>query len=351
VFFFEGDSADEVWISAANEANNLSSANLQDSRAGKTKELFRSQFLIKDPLQRWVVNRMPPLNPAFALAEVIWIINGKNESSYLNYWNKRLPEFAGSGDTYHGAYGYRLRMAQGIDQLDRAFLALKRNPDSRQVILQIWDAESDLPRENGKPADPDIPCNVFAMLKIREGKLEWSQFMRSNDLFLGTPHNFVQFTTLQEVLAGWLNVEVGTYFHYSDSLHTYINEDSSILAYTSDRVKANHDRLALSKPNSEKLFSQLYNQTKKLINPHLSLAQWRKIADLKFPEAYKNIFMILVAEAARRRKWVDEIGNALEHCTNPVFEQLWDRWYSRVNNDKQLRIESKEERVSSNLPS
>ena len=45
--------------------------------------------------------------------------------------------------------------------------------------------------------------------------------MRSNDIFRGLPYNFVQFTSMQEILAGWLKINVGSYNHVSDSLHIY----------------------------------------------------------------------------------------------------------------------------------
>ena len=79
----------------------------------------------------------------------------------------------------------------------------------------------DFPSDNGLPVADDIPCNICSMLKVRNGRLEWSQIMRSNDIFLGLPHNFVQFMTLQEVLAGWIGIEPGTYTHFADSLHLY----------------------------------------------------------------------------------------------------------------------------------
>ena len=81
----------------------------------------------------------------------------------------------------------------------------------------------DLPDLDGSPANEDIPCNVLAMLKVRDGALHWTQVMRSNDLFLGLPYNIVQFTMLQEVLAGWLGVRVGPYNVVIDSLHVYVD--------------------------------------------------------------------------------------------------------------------------------
>src|SRR5260370_24286567 len=135
-------------------------ARLQASRSGQTRELLGTAFTIKSPRQRWVTSRQPALNPAFAIAEVIWIMSGRRDAEFLNYWNPKLPQYAGSGKNYHGAYGFRLRRHLGLDQLERAYQALSNNPDTRQVVLQIWDSCVDFPLTDGSPADPDIPCNV-----------------------------------------------------------------------------------------------------------------------------------------------------------------------------------------------
>src|SRR5262249_46066683 len=155
------------------------------------------------------------------------------------------------GPYYHGAYGFRLRRHYGLDQLDRACEALRRNPDGRQVVLQIWDPTLDLPHDDGSPQAPDIPCNLLSMLKGRGGKLEWVQVMRSNDLFRGMPYNFVQFTTLHEVMAGWLGVELGSYHQLSDSLHYYVDECNCFVDNPATCVMRNTDSLMLPREESE----------------------------------------------------------------------------------------------------
>src|SRR5260370_4657761 len=217
---FEGETADNVWCKIG-ETFRREDLPLQNSRGGEMRELLHSAICISDPRQRWIVSRKPALNVAFALAEVVWILTGRNDSAFLNYFNRQLPKFAGDGATYHGAYGHRLRSHFGIDQLERAYEVLRVKPTSRQVVLQIWDSKVDLPSGTGEEAGPDIPCNVLSLLKVRSDQLEWTQIMRSNDVFLGLPHNLVQFTTMQEVLAGWLGLGVGNYYHISDSLHLY----------------------------------------------------------------------------------------------------------------------------------
>jgi len=127
------------------------------------------------------------LNPAFAIAEIVWIMNGRHDSEFLNRWNSRLPLFAGAGPRYDGAYGHRLRRHFGIDQIQRVCDALSTDRASRQAVLQIWDARTDLPAPDGTAASADVPCNVSSLLKVRGGRLQWTQIMRSNDVFLGLP--------------------------------------------------------------------------------------------------------------------------------------------------------------------
>ena len=225
----KGKTADDIWLGVSEAFRLNQSVRAQPSRGGKTVEILHVALSLENARERWVTCRRPAINVAFALAEVVWLITGRNDSGFLTYWNRRLSTFAGSSDFYHGAYGHRLRRHFGLDQLDAAYRALLKNGESRQVALQIWDPRVDLPLEDGTPSNQDIPCNVMAMLKLRSGTLEWMQIVRSNDVFLGLPHNLVQFTTLQEVLAGWLQVDVGTYNQLSDSLHVYDRDLSNVL--------------------------------------------------------------------------------------------------------------------------
>lgn len=210
---FEGRTANEAWSKAAAAFVVEGEAQEQASRAGSTREILHAALSIRNPLERWVLARRPAINPAFAIAETVWILAGRDDSALPNHWYPGLSDYTGPGERYHGAYGHRLRRRFGLDQLERAYLALRNNPDSRQVVLQIWDAGLDMPDEEGRPASQDVPCNVLCMLKVRNGKLQWTQVMRSNDLVYGIPYNLVQFTTLQEVMAGWLGLEVGVYDH------------------------------------------------------------------------------------------------------------------------------------------
>ena len=327
---FHGQSADMVWQKAADAFRESVGVRNQESQGGSTKEILHVGMSIADPRQRWVVSRTPPLNLAFALAEVVWIMNGRRDLAFLEYWNSEYRKYVGPGPELHGAYGYRLRHHLRIDQLERAYRALKHEADTRQVVLQIWDSSIDIPSVDGAPADRDIPCNVLAMPKIRDGKLEWLQIIRSNDMFLGVPHNFVQFTCLQEILAGWLGVECGTYNQISDSLHVYDRHWEKVLNSSPlPCVSPNRDYLDLSRIESERVFKELEHRVEQMTHRETEpdtlegLSTWNDA-----PEGYRNIGTVLVAEALRRRGLAEAATRTMSRCTNPAYQHLWSRWCS-----------------------
>lgn len=328
---FERQTADELWLALASAfAQGVAE---QSSRAGATKELLHVALSIQDPRQRFVISRTPPINIAFALAEVLWILGGRNDSAFINYFNRGYSRFCGDGPVYHGAYGDRLRRHLGIDQLERAYDALRANPDTRQVVLQIWDSSIDLPGPTGEPVSKDIPCNIVAMLKIRSGALEWTQIMRSNDLFRGLPYNIIQFTALQEVLAGWLGVRVGSYHQVSDSLHIYEKEVLAVAASRPAEIEDNADSLCLPKADFDPVFAELLSTADRIIDESSTAEQLARAANkAALPQSYRNILFVLCAEGARRRENASMMEEMISTCTNMAYRQLYRRWLSRLQN-------------------
>jgi len=326
---FESNAANDAWIQAYDmllaEANTVPAG-----RLGETKEILHANFHITDPRQRWILSRMPALNPAFAIAEVFWILAGDNNASFLNYWNPILPRFSGAGKTYHGAYGYRLRNQFGFDQLERAYNILKNNPSSRQVVLQIWDPAADMPTNGGVPASTDVPCNICAIPKVRNGKLEWLQIMRSNDVFLGVPHNFIQFSTLQEIMAGWLDLELGSYHHISDSLHLYERDVAALGADRTLELPVNTDSLAINivefKSQLDIIVVAINNLSSKKLSKNIFL---HTIHNNKIVQSYKNLLLIVAADSARRRGWKNEMEESVSLCSNLLLQIAFRRWESR----------------------
>lgn len=325
---FQGDTADEVWrqaFAAVTGAGGAQDSRQQSSRVGATHELPQVAMEVADPRQRWVTSRLPHLNPALGVAEVVWILAGSNDSQPINYFFPGMPKFAGDGPTYYGAYGERLRSRLGFDQVARACEALAGNPHSRQVVLQIWDGRSDLPQDAGQPRAPDIPCNIVSLLKVREGRLEWTQIMRSNDIHRGLPHNFLQFTFLQEVMAGWLGVELGAYHHWSDSLHLYHNDEEEAGCTDAPRARAeNTDRLVTDASEGERVIAEMYRRMVALTADGLGEEDLAAVLLAPgLPQGYQNLLRVLGAESARRRKRPEQAAAIMADCTNPQLRDVW----------------------------
>lgn len=315
------------------------------SRVGETLELLHVGLEVDDPRQRWVISRRPGVNPGFAIADALWILAGSNDADVMNFWFPGLPTFAGQGPTYAGAYGYRLRRHFGVDQVKRACEALSSDPKSRQVVLQFWDVLTDLPQANGATRSADVPCNVASMLKVREGRLEWTQVLRSNDLYRGLPNNFVQFTLLQEVMAGWLGLELGRYHQWSDSLHIYSNALVEFSCGAPVAEESNCDSLAVPIDRGEQLISEMYGRMTMLTAPDLNETHVSEIAAMAdAPAGYRNLLCVLAAESARRRGRTDQAQALMADCTNPQLVQVWSAWLERVCGASQGRGRSSSSR-------
>ncbi len=329
---FRGLTADDVWCQLYNKIMSPNrEVKPQEGRRGSTLEILHCALVIQNPLQRWVVSRRPAINPAFGIAEIFWILAGSNDAKVLNYWFPKLPEFAGKGSHYPGAYGYRLRRHFGIDQIRRACDALTANSSGRQVVLQLWDAKQDLPHKNGSPRNDDVPCNIVSLLKIRNGRLMWTQIMRSNDLHRGLPYNILQFTVLQEIMAGWIGVEVGTFNQLSDSLHVYLDDVPQFSCEPPPQLVDNADSLALDIVQGQALMEEMYHRTTELTKPTINEQELDGLITLDdAPIGYQNLLRVLGAESARRRSRHDQAQSIMKACTNLLITQAWSGWWERL---------------------
>ncbi|MGH3568269.1 MAG: thymidylate synthase [Pseudonocardia sp.] len=180
-----------------------------------TTEVLGVHLCLMQPRRRYV--DVPPfriINPAFAVAEALWILSGSDDPWIFQY-NKSLAKYADDG-RLQGAYGPRIRRwGDNVDQLDHVRLLLGRDPESRQGVVQIYDATRDTLGHR------DVPCTLNYRFFLREGRLHMHTTMRSQDLWLGFPYDIFTTTLIQELMAGWLGVSVGEYHHHVDSLHLY----------------------------------------------------------------------------------------------------------------------------------
>lgn len=202
--------------------------NPRGSRDGRTLDMNQPVATIyREPMERVLgYYEERDANPFFHLMESLWILLGRNDVKSLAYYNKQMAEYSDNGETFHAAYGHRLRVHFGRDQLTDAINMLRSNPDERRVVLQIWDATVDLNR----PEVKDLPCNDLIFLRVRNvagvNILDMTVCCRSNDVIWGCyGANAVHFSVLHEYLAAMTGYYVGCYTQFSHSYHVYTERE------------------------------------------------------------------------------------------------------------------------------
>ncbi|TQS41817.1 thymidylate synthase [Cryptosporangium phraense] len=209
-------SANELFTAVCGQV--LEQGHRTSPRGQLTKEILGAHLTLTNPRQRFVA--VPParlLNPAFAVAEVLWILAGSDEPWIFDF-NRNLAQYADDG-RLRGAYGPRIRLWRGeIDQLTGVRELLRHDPDSRQAVIQLYDPQLDT------QGNRDVPCTLNYRFFVRAGQLHMHTTMRSNDVWLGLPYDLFAATILHELMAGWLDVDLGSYHHHVDSLHLYAHD-------------------------------------------------------------------------------------------------------------------------------
>ena len=156
-------------------------------------------------------------------------VSGLSNLIYLNYvhvdynkvkdisrFAKKWVDISDDGETNNSAYGWRIFDKFGFNQWQHVKELLWKDPNSRQAVIHIKDADN-------RPTK-DVPCTVYLQFFIRNGKLNLSVHMRSNDIWMGVPYDMFSFTFLQMKMAMELGVEIGQYTHYAGSLHIYARD-------------------------------------------------------------------------------------------------------------------------------
>lgn len=191
----------------------------QTSRAGTVYSFDTPVTIIhRNPLNMVSTCDVRDANPFFHYFEAMWMLAGKKDARWLDKFVSNFSErFAEKDGAQHGAYGWRWRQHFGMDQLNKVVELLKKNPQNRRAVIQMWDADVDL-GFNVK----DVPCNLVVVPRIRNKELDITVYNRSNDIIWGAcGSNAVHFAYLQYWMAAQLGLDVGTYYQVANNMHAY----------------------------------------------------------------------------------------------------------------------------------
>lgn len=165
-------------------------------------------FTIENPKSCRLLNPIRKPSHKIGFIEGVMLCDDSDEIKYMP-WYKPF-----SRDGVHSLSMY----GQWINPYARKILnKLVSNPNTRQCQFSIYNSEL-----NDWDNDiTDVPCTTCGIFDIEDGGLNLTIFMRSNDLYLGTPYNVQMFCYLLQVYANTLNLKIGTYTHIVHNLHIY----------------------------------------------------------------------------------------------------------------------------------
>jgi thymidylate synthase len=154
--------------------------------------------------------------------ELLWFLKGSTDNNWLkergvSIWN----EWAAPDGDLGPIYGYQWRSwpapnGQHIDQISEILETIKKNPDSRRIIVSAWNV-ADIPRM------ALAPCHAFFQFYVADGKLSCQLYQRSADIFLGVPFNIASYALLTHMVAQQCNLEVGDFIWTGGDCHLYSN--------------------------------------------------------------------------------------------------------------------------------
>ncbi|MBK7097686.1 MAG: thymidylate synthase [Sphingobacteriales bacterium] len=154
--------------------------------------------------------------------ELLWFLRGDTNIKYLNehgvsIWN----EWADENGNLGAVYGKQWRSWEGkdgkaIDQISDVIDQIKKNPDSRRLIVSAWNV-ADLSEM------ALMPCHNMFQFYVANGKLSCQLYQRSADVFLGVPFNIASYALLTMMIAQVCNLEAGEFVHTFGDVHIYSN--------------------------------------------------------------------------------------------------------------------------------
>ena len=154
--------------------------------------------------------------------ELLWFIRGDTNVKYLrdngvSIWD----EWADANGELGPVYGKQWRSwptadGRSIDQLSEVIAQIKRNPDSRRLIVSAWNVA-----EIEHMALP--PCHLLFQFYVANGKLSCQLYQRSADIFLGVPFNIASYALLTRMIAQVCGLQPGDFVHTLGDAHVYLN--------------------------------------------------------------------------------------------------------------------------------
>jgi thymidylate synthase len=166
--------------------------------------------------------------------ELLWFLKGETNIAYLrqnkvSIWDEWADNDGNLGPVYGKQWrSWQARDGRTIDQIAWLVEEIKRNPDSRRLIVSAWNV-GDLPEM------ALMPCHALFQFYVADGKLSCQLYQRSADIFLGVPFNIASYALLTHMIAQVCDLQVGDFVHTFGDAHVYSNHFEQVALQLSRR--------------------------------------------------------------------------------------------------------------------
>lgn len=154
--------------------------------------------------------------------ELLWFLKGDTNIRYLrehgvSIWDEWADENGDLGPVYGSQWrSWPARDGRSVDQISEVVEQIRRNPDSRRLIVSAWNVG-----EIDRMALP--PCHAFFQFYVADGRLSCQLYQRSADIFLGVPFNIASYALLTLMMAQVTGLRPGDFVHTLGDAHLYLN--------------------------------------------------------------------------------------------------------------------------------
>jgi thymidylate synthase len=184
--------------------------------------------------------------------ELLWFLSGSTDNAWLtergvSIWNEwataeQCARFKRKAGDLGPVYGHQWRnfgatklpdgtyAKDGVDQVRWVLDEIKRNPNSRRLIISGWN-----PEEQNQVALP--PCHTLFQFYVQDGELSCQLYQRSADIFLGVPFNIASYSLLTLMIAQVCGLKPGAFVHTLGDAHIYINHFDQVKLQLSRDVR------------------------------------------------------------------------------------------------------------------
>jgi len=196
--------------------------NRKDDRTGTgTLSVFGYQMRF-DLAQGFPLLTTKKVHTRSIIHELLWFLAGDTNTAYLKANGVSIwDEWADANGDLGPVYGYQWRSwpapdGSHIDQIANLLAEIRRNPDSRRLIVSAWNV-AEIPRMKLPP------CHLLFQFYVAGGRLSCQLYQRSADIFLGVPFNIASYALLTHMIAQQCDLAVGDFIWTGGDCHLYLN--------------------------------------------------------------------------------------------------------------------------------